>query len=255
MNFNKRRGFLLIILMITFLLIATACDTLLPFEVNDDIDESGATAVESNGEETSESRETEHTHNWKPATCSTPKKCSKCGTTSGSAAGHSWQAATCSSPKKCSKCGTTSGSAAGHSWQAATCSSPKTCSKCGTTSGTPLGHTWSGKTCSVCSATISMYSGTKAPDFGYALKTYVSPTAITSSMYFYDNFTLNANDEPSDCFEIYDNLLSACGYTLRDSFETDYGDTVLMYYNSSYNCVGVSVTTMPDMEGIMIYVT
>lgn len=74
-------------------------------------------------------------------------------------------------------------------------------------------------------------------------------------MYFYDMNILIANEEPSDCIEVYSNLLNACGYTLRDSFENDYGETVLMYYDSSFNCVGFSLTTRSGMEGIMVYVT
>lgn len=54
---------------------------------------------------------------------------------------HDWVAEACDSPKTCSKCGKTSGSAPGHNWQEAECENPKTCSTCGAVEGEPLGHT------------------------------------------------------------------------------------------------------------------
>ena len=90
-----------------------------------------------------------HTHNFNPATCTTPKTCS-CGATEGNAAGHSWNNATCTAPKTCSKCGATEGNAAGHSYKDATCTAPKTCSKCGTTSGSAVEHKYTDGKCSTC---------------------------------------------------------------------------------------------------------
>ncbi len=52
---------------------------------------------------------------------------------------HSWIEATCTTPKTCTKCGATIGSALGHTWKNATCTDPKTCTRCGTTSGSSLG--------------------------------------------------------------------------------------------------------------------
>lgn len=57
---------------------------------------------------------TAHTHSWKNATCTAPKKCSTCGATEGSAAGHSWSQATCTTPRKCSVCGKTDGTKGSH---------------------------------------------------------------------------------------------------------------------------------------------
>lgn len=48
---------------------------------------------------------------------------------------HSWLSADCTTPKTCSKCGETTGKAAGHDWKEATYDAPKTCSICGTTEG------------------------------------------------------------------------------------------------------------------------
>ncbi len=98
-------------------------------------------------------------HNWKAATCETPKTCTVCGKTEGEALGHSWKEATCEAPKTCTVCGKTEGPALGHNWKAATCESPKTCTVCGKTEGKALGHSWKAadcthpKTCTVCGKT------------------------------------------------------------------------------------------------------
>ena len=98
-------------------------------------------------------------HIWKEATCETPKTCTKCEETEGSALGHSWKEATCEAPKACMVCGKTEGEALGHSWKAATCEAPKTCTVCGKTEGPALGHSWKAatcetpKTCTVCGKT------------------------------------------------------------------------------------------------------
>jgi len=96
-------------------------------------------------------------HSWTTATCTAPKTCSTCGTTSGSALGHNYTAkvtkdATCTTDGvktyTCSKCTdsyTESIPATGHSWTTATCTAPKTCSTCGTTSGSALGHNYTAK--------------------------------------------------------------------------------------------------------------
>ena len=98
-------------------------------------------------------------HSWKEATCETPKTCTACGRTEGEALGHSWKEATCETPKTCTVCGKTEGPALGHSWKAATCETPKTCTVCGKTEGEALGHSWKAadcthpKTCTVCGKT------------------------------------------------------------------------------------------------------
>jgi hypothetical protein len=98
-------------------------------------------------------------HTWVAATCTMPKTCSVCQETEGAALGHTWVNATCTAPKICSVCQETEGAALGHTWVAATCTTPKTCSVCQETEGNPLGHTWvnatctAPKTCSVCQET------------------------------------------------------------------------------------------------------
>ena len=65
--------------------------------------------------------------------------------------GHSWQEATCTSPKKCARCGKTEGISLGHNWQAATCASPKKCTRCGRTEGSKLTtHSLQQGYCSIC---------------------------------------------------------------------------------------------------------
>lgn len=123
-------------------------------------------------------------HEWKDATCDTPKTCTLCDATEGAPLGHTWKAATCvaaktcetcktiegkplahkwtevscAAPKTCSGCGKTEGEALPHTWTDATCDTPKTCSGCAATEGAPLGHTWqaatceAAKTCQVCAA-------------------------------------------------------------------------------------------------------
>lgn len=56
------------------------------------------------------------------------------------ATGHSWVDATCTEPKTCTKCSTTTGFEAGHRWKAATCTEPERCTVCNETQGSALGH-------------------------------------------------------------------------------------------------------------------
>ncbi len=98
-------------------------------------------------------------HKWADATCETAKTCSLCQKTEGNALGHKWADATCETAKTCSVCNKTEGSALGHKWADATCETAKTCSNCKKTEGEALGHKWidatteAPKTCSVCSKT------------------------------------------------------------------------------------------------------
>ena len=93
--------------------------------------------------------DTNHTHTWEEATCTTPKTCTGCGLKEGTALGHDWTAATCTTPKACERCGATEGAALGHNWDNATCTVAKTCKTCGATEGASLGHNWKDATCTV----------------------------------------------------------------------------------------------------------
>ena len=69
-------------------------------------------------------------HDWNPATCTSARKCKRCGITSGGPLGHSLTAATCTSPKKCLRCGQTFGTIPQHRWEPATCTAAKKCKGC-----------------------------------------------------------------------------------------------------------------------------
>ena len=84
-------------------------------------------------------------HSWNTASCSSPKTCTKCGTTSGNVPGHTY---TNSCDTTCNVCSATR--SVSHSYNSATCTSPKTCSVCGITSGSALGHTYSSSCDSTC---------------------------------------------------------------------------------------------------------
>ena len=59
-------------------------------------------------------------HEWIDATCTTPRKCRKCGITAGNPNKHSFAPATCEKPETCRNCGVTQGIAKGHNYDPAT---------------------------------------------------------------------------------------------------------------------------------------
>ena len=89
--------------------------------------------------------EEEHTHVWVDATCTTPKTCSACGETEGSALGHDWGTWSTTSPATCNIAGletrvcandpahreTRTIPALGHDWGAWSTTSPATCNIAG----------------------------------------------------------------------------------------------------------------------------
>ena len=79
-------------------------------------------------------------HDWKDATCTEPKHCSRCAATEGEALGHDWKGATCTEPKHCSRCAATEGEALGHDWKDATCTGAKHCDRCRLTEGASADH-------------------------------------------------------------------------------------------------------------------
>ena len=95
-------------------------------------------------------------HEWKIATCGTPKTCAKCGEVDGAALGHSWLQAGCISSQTCTRCGISQGEPLGHDWQKATCTEGEKCSRCKETRGSALGHSWedsqvdASRTCTLC---------------------------------------------------------------------------------------------------------
>lgn len=86
-------------------------------------------------------------HIYGEATCTEPKKCTKCGETEGSPIGHDHSAPTCTEPKICVRCGDETGEALGHNFSDATCKKPKTCKRCYITEGVALEHDYADADC------------------------------------------------------------------------------------------------------------
>lgn len=83
-------------------------------------------------------------HEWKEATCTTPKTCAKCEKTKGDAIGHDWVVATCETAKTCKVCQETDGDALGHTVSAWKTIAQSTCSVKGKQEGY----------CTVCKKTV-----------------------------------------------------------------------------------------------------
>lgn len=82
-------------------------------------------------------------HSFAPATCTTPRRCSRCSAVSGSALGHNYAAAaTCTTPLRCMRCAATTGTALGHNPTTRSCTQPSVCTRCGTVISPALGHNW-----------------------------------------------------------------------------------------------------------------
>ncbi len=79
-------------------------------------------------------------HQWNDATCTTPKTCSLCNITDGTALGHVGGNATCESKAICTRCSNEYGGLVSHIWNSPTCVHPKTCSICKKTEGDALAH-------------------------------------------------------------------------------------------------------------------
>lgn len=68
---------------------------------------------------------------------------------------HDWQPATCSIPERCTDCQATKGEPLGHVWTDATCQKPQTCSVCNLQEGSALLHTSDGnRSCTVCKESL-----------------------------------------------------------------------------------------------------
>lgn len=86
-------------------------------------------------------------HDYSAVTCTEPKICKLCGTTSGEALGHNYNDATCIRAKTCKICGVSEGEPLGHNYIEATCTAPMTCTQCAQTKGEALGHVYEAATC------------------------------------------------------------------------------------------------------------
>lgn len=86
-------------------------------------------------------------HEWQEATCTEPRTCTVCGAAEGAANGHTYEVTSCTEPKACSICGEVIAEAGMHNWAPATCTLPQICLVCGAEQGSPEGHKWEGASC------------------------------------------------------------------------------------------------------------
>ncbi len=152
-------------------------------------------------------------HEWKEATCTEPKTCTKCGETEGEALEHTWIDATCAEPKHCSICGETEGEVLAHIWVDATCTEPKHCSVCGKTEGEALEHTLTdanyqqAATCEICGevvgeplqADFKKYNFTYVTEidkeYPFTTKCYDSDDLTNGKVIFSDYQVFESDDE------------------------------------------------------------
>ncbi|MBR4726658.1 MAG: hypothetical protein IK080_02090 [Clostridia bacterium] len=196
-------------------------------------------------------------HEWKEATCATPKTCILCGATEGTTLAHTWKAATCTAPKTCTVCGATEGESLPHSWKAATCTTPKTCSVCGTTEGEALGHTpgtWAAKdasalggkeilTCVVCGETLETRNAARAEKKEV---TVLTPTGLVMNAEEFAQHLLPYL--PEDCY-ITD--IESDGFKIRGSADVDvYYDDEMHNYKDN---IGFSADSPSDIIALLPY--
>lgn len=79
-----------------------------------------------------------HEHEWKEASCFSPKTCIGCGETEGKVRGHNWIAATCNEEEYCSDCGKKGEAALGHLWTSGLVIGVPKCLNCGVLKPLPL---------------------------------------------------------------------------------------------------------------------
>ena len=77
-------------------------------------------------------------HEWKEATCTSPKTCKLCEATEGDVIAHEWSEANCTTPKTCKLCELTEGDAKGHNLVEANYQQGEHCADCGEVLGDPL---------------------------------------------------------------------------------------------------------------------
>ena len=203
-------------------------------------------------------------HEWKEATCTEPKVCTKCGKTEGDALGHTWVEATCAEPKHCSVCGETEGEALAHTWVEATCSEAKHCSVCGETEGEPLEHTLTeanyqqAATCEVCGATVGEPLQPEFEKYGLTCNTeldtnypYVIPCYdegyTTKGKVSFSDYEVFDSDETHEAAEGYewkavtltilfdDENADLHGYGFTDWILTDYYSDLNVFYDYNEN--------------------
>lgn len=121
-------------------------------EITTNTDPTDVLNTEANNTSSTSNEETECSHTWIDATCSSPKKCQLCGVIEGAPLDHSWQDATCVAPSKCRLCGIEKGTPLGHDWGNPTCTTPRSCLICWTVDNNSkaLGHSYVHGECEIC---------------------------------------------------------------------------------------------------------
>lgn len=102
---------MLFMLLLSVLLSACSCSNSTSTQPSSDFYEGFYETTENDDTEINNEQnfQTECSHNWIAANCTSPKKCSICNVTEGSPKGHNWSGRTCQSPQKCKNCGVTQG--------------------------------------------------------------------------------------------------------------------------------------------------
>ena len=171
---------------------------------------------------------------------------------------HEWKDATCLTPKTCVTCGETEGTALGHKWQEATCLTPKICMVCGKTEGTALGHKWQDYTCTVCGAIdITKKDKAKGHDAIELLSSskdscdYMSSIIAKAwhfSIYEYESYYTLSNDDTITGFSKYIGIKKDVAKTAIDSLFKRYG-----YDTSNYVIyLGVSSIAVSCVEEMFV---
>ena len=167
--------------------------------------------------------------------------------TTSSALGHSWKSATCTSPKTCSRCNTTSGSAdtTKHSWKAATCIAPKTCSICKATEGgkDTSKHSYSlNGSCTICGSSHPYHY--KMKNYITSYGSYSSKTGDYSVCYYSTSDTAH--------FAAYDLSEGTISISTMVIYKSE---TYLMTIEFNANFYGTYNWTLSDTSGRIMYGT
>lgn len=185
-------------------------------------------------------------HDWKEATCTTPKTCVKCQKTEGEALGHTWAEPTCIAPKTCIVCNETEGEALGHTWKEATCTTAKTCEVCSVTDGEPLGHDWSPanyqepKICGHCAITEGEPLAPSFEEHGLIINTELDVTYDYVTMCYSDNSILTTGHATFSNFEIFETKPES-GLEKKEGYEWRTVHVSILFDDENAYTYGVSV--------------
>ncbi len=196
---------------------------------------------------------------------------------------HIWQEATCTTAKTCTVCGLKEGEALGHNFSEATCTTPKTCLVCGETEGLPIHHIESDwiidkeatkteygskhKECTVCGYVITTVSINPTGSQGLSFAVYSWGCVVTGIGTCTDtNIVIPATYNGLPVKEIYEkafyNCIALTSITIPDSVTSignyafgycsslesvTMGNSVMYISDSSFShCTSLTSITIPD---------